>query len=200
MSTNNGRKIILDLCGGTGAWSRPYQESGEYDVRIIDTQEWSDKTGTGDVRLYEVWDPSKQKVHEKVHGILCAPPCTHLCASGSRWWEGKGEVALIEALSVADACLRLCTVLNPIFWAIENPIGRLTRYWGLPVMYFDPCDYGEPYRKRTALWGNFQPPERTPVKATGKSPVHYCPQRKSRALERSVTPPGFARAFFAANR
>ena len=27
-------KIILDLCGGTGAWSEPYREAG-YDVRVI---------------------------------------------------------------------------------------------------------------------------------------------------------------------
>ena len=27
-------KIILDLCGGTGAWSDPYREAG-YDVRLV---------------------------------------------------------------------------------------------------------------------------------------------------------------------
>lgn len=27
-------KVILDLCGGTGAWSKPYKEAG-YDVRVI---------------------------------------------------------------------------------------------------------------------------------------------------------------------
>ncbi len=27
-------KIILDLCGGTGAWSKPYREAG-YDVRLM---------------------------------------------------------------------------------------------------------------------------------------------------------------------
>jgi hypothetical protein len=31
---DNSNKIILDLCGGTGAWSRPYREAG-YDVRNI---------------------------------------------------------------------------------------------------------------------------------------------------------------------
>ena len=29
------KKIILDLCGGTGAWSRPYAEDERFDVRII---------------------------------------------------------------------------------------------------------------------------------------------------------------------
>lgn len=30
----NQDKIILDLCGGTGSWSKPYKEAG-YDVRVI---------------------------------------------------------------------------------------------------------------------------------------------------------------------
>jgi ubiquinone/menaquinone biosynthesis C-methylase UbiE len=30
----NENKIILDLCGGTGSWSKPYSDNG-YDVRIV---------------------------------------------------------------------------------------------------------------------------------------------------------------------
>lgn len=30
----NSNKIILDLCGGSGSWSRPYAQAG-YDVRLI---------------------------------------------------------------------------------------------------------------------------------------------------------------------
>ena len=26
--------IVLDLCGGTGSWSKPYKDAG-YDVRVI---------------------------------------------------------------------------------------------------------------------------------------------------------------------
>jgi hypothetical protein len=44
----NEDKIILDLCGGTGAWSRPYLEVG-YDVRNITLPEY-------DVRLYQPLD------------------------------------------------------------------------------------------------------------------------------------------------
>jgi len=39
----NNKKIILDLCGGTGAWSRPYKEAG-YDVRVITLPEHDVKT------------------------------------------------------------------------------------------------------------------------------------------------------------
>ena len=31
---DNKEKIILDLCGGTGSWSKPYKDAG-YDVKVI---------------------------------------------------------------------------------------------------------------------------------------------------------------------
>lgn len=37
------RRIILDLCGGTGSWSKPYQEA-EYDVRIITLPDYDVRT------------------------------------------------------------------------------------------------------------------------------------------------------------
>jgi len=36
---NNSNKIILDLCGGTGAWSEPYRAKG-YDVQLITLPEF----------------------------------------------------------------------------------------------------------------------------------------------------------------
>ena len=36
---SNEGKIILDLCGGTGAWSAPYKDAG-YDVRVITLPEY----------------------------------------------------------------------------------------------------------------------------------------------------------------
>jgi len=57
------KRMILDLCGGTGAWSRPYKEAG-YNVLNITLPEH-------DVRLY--------KPPENVYGILAAPPLYRLC-------------------------------------------------------------------------------------------------------------------------
>jgi len=181
-------RIILDLCGGTGAWSRPYAETG-YDVRVITLPEQ-------DVRLY--YPPIN------VYGILAAPPCTHLAGSGAKYWKEKGSDALLEALSIVDACLRIIIVSKPKFWALENPVGRLTRYLGKPKMYYHPCDYGDPWTKKTALWGNFNIPKQNPVK-----PIRYCSQgswiqkmggkSERTKILRSITPPGFAQAFFEAN-
>ena len=82
-----------------------------------------------------------------------------------------------------------------------NPVGKLnTRYLGKPRLIFDPCDYGDPYTKKTCLWGNFNIPKKNPVKPTEGSKMHLLPPSKYRAALRSVTPLGFAKAFFEANR
>ena len=179
-------KIILDLCGGTGAWSKPYKDAG-YEVILVDIK------GGWDVRRAE-------KSNEQIYGILAAPPCTHLAGSGARWWKEKGTEALLEGLSIVDACMRIILLTNPVFWCLENPVGRLTRYLGKPKMYFNPCDYGDPYTKKTCLWGEFNIPEKNPVEPAEKSPIHYCPPGPKRQQIRSITPQGFAKAFFEANK
>lgn len=179
----NKDKIILDLCGGTGAWSKPYAEAG-YDVRVITLP-------LNDVRLF---------LCKSAYGILAAPPCTEFAGSGARWWKGKGAFPLLGGLSIVDACLRSVLISKPKFWCLENPVGRLIHYIGTPVMYFNPCDYGDPYTKKTALWGNFNEPIKNPVEPTEGSKIHLMPPSKDRAKLRSITPPGFAKAFFGANQ
>lgn len=159
-----------------------------------------------DVRLIE-----RDAIPRHVHGILAAPPCTHLAASGARWWQQKGKEALLEALSITDACLRLVALLRPRWWALENPVGRLTRYYGPPQMYFHPYEYAalsdesEAYTKKTGLWGDFTPPtplllgQDTSLNPVRGSLIYKMPDSKGRKERRSITPLGFARAFYRAN-
>lgn len=189
------KKLILDLCGGTGSWSKPYAEHpDEYDVRVIDPQVWlPNDPGTGDVRTFP-------HLGKPVYGILAAPPCTDMSGSGARWWKAKGEQALLDGLAVADACSRIILLHRPRFWALENPIGRLRRFYGDPRYIFDPCDHGDPYTKKTLIWGDFNQPLKNEVPATEGSKMHKLSPGPERARLRSATPPGFARAFFEANR
>jgi hypothetical protein len=180
--------IVLSLCDLSGNWSRPYEEAG-YEVIRVDLQRGQD------VRLM-------RHLGRPVHGILAAPPCTHFARSGARWWEAKGESAILEGLAVVDACLRIVAVHRPDWWCLENPVGRLKHYLGPPAFRFDPCDFGDGWTKRTWLWGHFTPP----------APL-YCPSAVSVAPvlgsflhtgvrdvdARSRTPEGFSRAFFEAN-
>jgi len=187
----NKDKLILDLCGGTGAWSQPYKNAG-YDVRIITLPE-------SDVRWFRYMD-------KPVYGILAAVDCTDFAGSGAQYWERKDDDGrTLQSLSVVDACCRIILVHTPRFWVFENPVGRLRDFLGAPTMYFNPNDYGDAYTKKTCLWGKFNIPRWNPV-----IPETVCAQgswvqklggksEKTKRL-RSITPPGFSRAFFEANR
>ena len=203
------KAIILDLCGGTGSWSKPYAKAG-YDVRIIDPQVWlEDDYGTGDVRLFK-------KPNETIRGILAAPPCTHFSSSGARWWKQKGKKPLLEGLSVVDACLRIIYATQPKWWVMENPVGRLRHYIGKPKCTFQPYEYGDAYSKRTCLWGNFNMPKPTNIvkpkmiegvakdgRVKRESVINRQTLQMSaneRARVRSITPKGFVNAFYKENK
>lgn len=171
----------------TGAWSRPYKEAG-YDVRLITLPDH-------DVRTYEPPD--------EVYGILAAPPCTDFSGSGARWWPEKDQDGrTIDSMGIVIACLRIILKCQPAFWALENPVGRLRRWLKDPALIFNPCDYGDPYTKRTLLWGCFNAPDKHPVDPTEGSKLWrmYGGKSERTKMMRSITPPGFAQAFFKANQ
>lgn len=137
-------KIILNLCGGTGAWSRPYKDAG-YDVRVITLPEY-------DVCTYVP--------PENVYGILAAPPCTEFSiAKGNRYRD------FASGLEIVNACLQIiwkCRLSGSLkFWALENPVGYLRQFLGVPAYQFEHWEFGDPQLKRTDLWGYFNPPRKT---------------------------------------
>jgi hypothetical protein len=180
-------RIILDLCGGTGSWSAPYRDAG-YDVRLVTLPET-------DVRDYVPPD--------EVHGVLAAPPCTEFAVSGARWWATKPPESLADARQVVAACLRIIGLCRPTWWALENPVGRLRRFIGAPAWTFQPWEYGDGQFKRTLIWGTAKKPAPTVATPPARTPesqlVFYAAPSPGRARLRSITPPGFARAFFEAN-
>jgi len=218
--SENGHKVVLDLCGGTGSWSKPYRDAG-YDVRVLTLPDFD----------VERWAEYPQFVEllrsNTVHGILAAPPCTMFSlirndrrASTPRDFR-KGMRTVQSCLEIIRECL-----YDPVykhqnslrFWALENPRGHLARFLGKPAFAFDPCEFGDPYTKRTCLWGVFNEPRRSPVAPLKGNFVRQTPLFKHLKVHqipagyqartgipldtiiRSVTPEGFARAFFEANK
>jgi len=94
-------------------------------------------------------------------------------------------------------------VTKPKWWALENPVGRLSKYLGRPRLIFQPWEYGDPWCKRTCVWGEFNIPEKRPVRPSDNPAIREwvwrMPPCPDRSLRRSIIPPGFARAFFEAN-
>jgi len=200
-------KIILDLCGGTGSWSKPYKDAG-YDVRVVTMPEQ-------DVRTFKLPD-------EPIYGILAAPPCTHFSVSGAQYWKEKdADGRTFEDVTILTACLHIIAMAKPNFWVIENPVGRMRKLLGDPDFIFNPCDFGDPWTKKTYLWGNFNEPTKNPISPSGqwtgranengivdhldKFPAYnwimkLSPSNKDRQALRSVTPPGFSKAFYEANK
>lgn len=180
-------RIIIDACGAKGRWSQDYARAG-YDVRVIDPI-----AGTGYVEDYhppaDVW------------GVLAAPPCTQFAGSGARWkWtHHRTEFLLRQALQTVYHCLRIIAEARPEWWALENPSGHLKDYIGPWRYTFQPSDYGDPWTKRTCIWGEHAEPIRTPVEPTEGSKLWRLSPGPERQALRSETPPGYARAFFEAN-
>ena len=197
----NSKKIILDLCGGTGSWSSPYKEAG-YDVRLVTLPEH-------DVLEYE---PPTQ-----VYGILAAPTCTMFSLART---TAKTPRDFAEGMQLVRRCLEIiwgCRISGDLkFWALENPQGYLRQFLGKPALTFDPCDYGDTYTKKTDLWGYFKEPKLSKRILTAEE-IERCKINKRKlpelptdyvipdgwnkhAARRSMTSEHFAKAFYEANK
>jgi hypothetical protein len=209
----NSDKTILSLYDYTGQWSMPFKKAG-YTVIQQDIKLGQD--------IFEDTIPAAiQDAVEgkKLHGVLAAVPCTDFAGSGARWWKDKEnqpaaytgtEVQFINTVEMSVflvlAVLFIVELFNPKFWALENPIGRIQKLvpeLGPARLYFDPCDFGDPYTKRTALYGNFNNKlEYDPVFPFEGSKMWAQYGGKSERTKelRSITPMGFAQAFYEANK
>lgn len=205
MTKDNSNKIILDLCGGTGSWSKPYKDAG-YDVRIITHPQYDLFT----------WDDYWNWI-DRVYGILFAPTCTHFSLARTTAKTPRnlsGGMRLVKrGLEIVEHC-RVHGELK--FWALENPVGYLRQLLGKPPLTFHPCDYGANYTKRTDLWGYYNFPKKKVRELTSEEkakcainnrdlpqlpegyvlPDGFRPQQ----ARRSMTDEHFALAFYKANK
>ncbi|MEK7556833.1 MAG: hypothetical protein AAB538_02545 [Patescibacteria group bacterium] len=202
-------KTVLSLFDYTGAWSAPYLEAGANVVQL------DGKHGVDILDIDCNWlSENVLQGCDTVDAILAAPPCTDFAASGARHWRKKDNESTLPgfqkqvdvSLELVRQVLRCVEYLRPDFWAMENPVGRLHRL--LPEVgdpwYWQPFWYGDPWSKKTALYGNFNRDlprnEVKPIQHKWGSWMMRLggTSRKTKEL-RSATPLGFAAAFFAAN-
>jgi len=209
-------KTLLSLFDYTGTWSAPYLKNG-WAVIQIDIKHGVDIMDIDTDWLYEnIFDG-----HETVDGILAAPPCTDFSVSGAQYWKKKdADGTTAKSVELVNQVLRIVDVCSPDFWALENPVGRIAQLvpgLGKPK-YFNPHDFGDAYTKKTALYGKFKMPQKTNnvglfKKGTNRldevKPIRETKQgswlmklggKSERTKElRSITPSGFAEAFYQFN-
>jgi hypothetical protein len=230
-------KVILDLCGGTGSWSKPYKDAG-FDVRIITLPDYDVRTWgiVGDDLIFQGLSGivNNRVQLSDIYGVLAAPPCTMFSDART---NAKKPRDLEAGMEVVSACLEIIYTLQcaiksdqqkypPLkFWALENPwYGRLKWFLGNPIFTFNPWEFGDAYKKKTAIWGYFNEPIKTVTDITKVMTKEQIKKHKTnsqtlpkfdymkskdihpetfgkfdRRTRRSITPTGFAKAFYQAN-
>lgn len=200
----NADKVVLSLFDKSGAWSRPWEEAG-YQVYRFDIQ---DNPETGDVNKFSVdffgdWFGDFDGLD--IYAILAACPCTDFAVSGARHFAAKdSDGRTVASVKLVHQTLRVIEYFRPVIWSIENPVGRIERLGGLPAwrLSFDPFHLGDSYTKKTLIWGRFNADlPVAPVDPVEGSKMHRMYGGSSLATKnaRSVTPEGFAYAYFMAN-
>ena len=203
------KKIILHLCADIGSDSRFYQLDDDYQVILVGI----------DIGVENYIPPNN------VYGVIANPVCTEL--SIARGFDKENDID--KGMILVNHCLRIIDQCKPTFWMLENPAtGKLKSVIGKPKLTYQPWEYGSPWTKKTALWGEFNLPEptysswedvpkndklyiRPGRKKPGlvylhKSAVNLIPEFqwardriKCDADLRSMCPQGFAKAFYEAN-
>jgi site-specific DNA-cytosine methylase len=122
--------------------------------------------------------------------MIAFPPCTHLAASGARWWPAKQQ-------EQADALEFVRLLLDaPIErTALENPVGCISTRIRKPDQIIQPWQYGHGETKATCLWLKGLLPLQPTQIVPGRVPrVHHASQTANRWKVRSRTLPGIAKA------
>lgn len=191
--------IVISCFDLTAEMVKPWAEAG-YECYCVDVQHPRGETRNGNIikvgaDMMDWLPPSRD-----VAFAAFFPPCTDVAVSGARWFKDKGLGRLIRSLALFKRSVDIAELLRCPY-LIENPVSTVSTYWRAPDFMFDPCDYGDPYTKKTCLWagGGFVMPPKARVEATEGSKMHLLPPSIERANLRSATPAGFARAVFETN-
>lgn len=226
---HNSNKIILDLCGGSGSWSKPYFDNG-YTVYNITIPKYNVNYISFANNTINFGKDLKIDMRD-VYGILAAPPCTMFSFARTHAKKPRDLTLKTGGMREVLSCLKIiwnCQMViesntqkasNLTFWCLENPYGLLQWFLGKPVFTFHPYEFGDFYSKRTQLWGLFNPPEKyiklnreifrfrdidgefmetlCNIKSIGDN---IFKDSNNRQYDRSITPSGFAEAFYLVNQ
>lgn len=157
------KKIILHLCADIGSDSRYFDLDENFEVIKIGK----------DIGV-ENYNPPKN-----VYGIIANPVCTEFSTVAG--FNKVGD--LKKGMFLVNHCLRIIDECNPKFWVLENPAkGRLKEILGKPKAIYQPWEFGSPWSKQTALWGNFNMPKKIYSKIEEVEQIQELWKRKDRKI------------------
>jgi site-specific DNA-cytosine methylase len=148
------KKIILHLCADTGSDTQPYQDNDEYDVILVGQAIGVENFSLATWLHYHGLD-------KQIYGIIANPVCLEFSTARTSGKARDPEAGMF----LVKECQRIIAEAKSLgglkFWVIENPAkGVLKDFLGKPEYAYEPWWYGSPWTKKTALWGEFNIPER----------------------------------------
>lgn len=220
-------KVIFCLFDGSGIMGLPWAEAG-HTVYCFNSDsgnhgEYVVKMNHPNIHYVNIWiDSTFEDVilyYPKPDFIFAFPDCTMFAGSGEK--HERSDEDIQQALNSAKLVEYIANKYS-VPWFVENPVGKLSTLWRKPNFYFDPYQFGgymteadkpfhskmpayDGYTKKTCIWhGNgFIKPWSKP------GPVNigmfwgwaYLGGKSAKTKQlRSLTPRGFARAVYLANR
>ena len=192
---------VIDLFAGTRSIAKAFEARGHETFSI----EW-DKQHVNIDWYVDIFDVTAEDIRERFGQpdvVWASPPCNRFSVAsiGRHWIKGtnnpKTEEAK-EALKLLEHTVNLIKELNPTYWFIENPRGKMRKVdvmQGLPRYTVTYCQYGDTRMKPTDIWTNHPDPKFKPPCKNG-DPCHVAAPRGSRtgtqgikgSVARSVIP------------
>ena len=114
--------------------------------------------------------------------MIAHPPCTHLAASGARWFKEK--IADGRQQSGIDFFMEFVTAAVPMV-AIENPIGIMSTRYRKPDQIIQPFWFGHEVQKSTCLW-LFDLPKLKPTKMVDRGMIYVDPRGQKHGGEHTM--------------
>lgn len=222
-------RVIWSLFDGSGLMVKPWAEAGHecycFNYDGANHGVYAGRVEHPKIHYVNVWIDKNfnlfciKKGIPSPEVIFAFPDCTLFAQSGAKHARVYGEVdaALSNAKMVESLGRQYCAA-----WMVENPVGKMSTLWRKPDHYFHPFEYGgyvsltdpvfhpkmprmDGYTKKTCIWcgnGFVMPPKK-------KGPINvgyfwgwkYLGGNSAKTKQlRSLTPQGFARAVYEANK
>lgn len=192
---------VLDLFSGTQSIARAFKDNGHetYTIEL-------DKKHNGIDWYEDIMNITTKDIIErfgKPDVIWASPPCEKfsVAAIGKHWIKGTNlpkTEDTTKALELLEHTVNLIKELNPTYYFIENPRGKMRKMdciEDFPRYTVTYCQYGDTRMKPTDIWTNHPNPKFKPICKNG-NPCHTPAPRGSRtgtqglkgAIERSKIP------------
>ena len=136
---------VLIACEFSGVVREAFRKRG-HDAWSCDLEPAADNSP------FHIQGDAKRAVCSNWDLVIIHPPCTFLAVSGARWWADR-QKAQQEAAEFFMFFTHLCCC-----WAIENPIGAMSRLYRKPDQIIQPWMFGHGETKATCLWLHDVPP------------------------------------------